>query len=114
MTKEMTNDEGNDECRMRGEAIMANDSRRFDLEERTARLGEEIIRFVKALPKNLISEPLIRQLVKSATSVGGNYCEADDACSRKEFRQKNRVLQERIARDKTLASYACCGRTGFR
>jgi four helix bundle protein len=26
--------------------------------------------------------------VRSATSIGANYCEADDAISRKEFRQK--------------------------
>ena len=60
----------------------------FDLGERTARFGEEVIRFCKAVPKNVITEPLIRQLVKSGTSVGANYCEADDAISRKEFRQK--------------------------
>jgi four helix bundle protein len=60
----------------------------FDLEERTARFGEAAIRFCKSLPCNAITEPLIRQLIKSATSVGANYCEADDAVSGKEFRQK--------------------------
>jgi four helix bundle protein len=60
----------------------------FDLEERTAQLGEVIIRFCRELPKNIITEPLIRQMVRSATSVGANYCEADDAVSRREFRQK--------------------------
>jgi four helix bundle protein len=60
----------------------------FDLEERTARFGEAVIRFCRGLPKNVITEPLIRQIVKSATSVGANYCEADEAVSRKEFRQK--------------------------
>ena len=35
-----------------------------------------------------VTEPLIRQLIKAATSVGANYCEADDAVSGKEFRQK--------------------------
>ena len=60
----------------------------FDLEERTALFGEAVIRFCKVVPHNVITEPLIRQIVKSATSVGANYCEADDAISRKEFRQK--------------------------
>jgi four helix bundle protein len=60
----------------------------FNLGERTARFGEEVIRFCKAVAKSVITEPLIRQLVKSGTSVGANYCEADDAISRKEFRQK--------------------------
>ncbi len=36
----------------------------------------------------MVTLPLIGQLVKSATSVGANYCEADDAVSKKEFRCK--------------------------
>src|SRR5262245_18824009 len=60
----------------------------FDLEERTARFGEEVIRFCKKIALTPITEPLIRQIIKSGTSVGANYCEADDAVSGKEFRQK--------------------------
>jgi four helix bundle protein len=60
----------------------------FDLAERTAKFGEDVIRFCRGLVMDAITEPLIRQIVKSATSVGANYCEADDAVSRKEFRQK--------------------------
>jgi len=60
----------------------------FDLAERTAKFGEEVIRFCKGVPRSVITEPLIRQLVRSGTSVGANYCEADDAVSGKEFRQK--------------------------
>jgi four helix bundle protein len=60
----------------------------FDLEERTARFGEDIIRFCKRVKLTPITEPLVRQLVKSGTSVGANYVEADDAISGKEFRQK--------------------------
>src|SRR5438270_13694794 len=63
-------------------------ARVFDLEERTARFGETVIRFCKTLPTTPITEPIIRQLVKAGTSVGANYCEADDAVSGKEFRQK--------------------------
>src|SRR3954464_9101839 len=63
-------------------------TRPFDLEERTARFGEDVIGFCKRLPQTVITEPLIRQIVKSATSVGANYCEADDAVSKKEFRLK--------------------------
>ena len=60
----------------------------FDLEERTALFGEAVIRYCKAVPHTVITEPLIRQVVRSSTSVGANYCEADDAVSDKEFRQK--------------------------
>jgi four helix bundle protein len=60
----------------------------FDLEERTAKFGEDIIRFCRELPKDEITRPIINQLVKCGTSVGANYCEADDAESRKDFKHK--------------------------
>jgi len=62
--------------------------RSYDLEERTALFGEAVITFCKLIPKNEVSRPLIGQLVRSATSVGANYCEADDAESKKDFRHK--------------------------
>ena len=60
----------------------------YDLEERTAKLGEEVIKFCKKLPKNETTRPIINQLVKCGTSVGANYCEADDAESKKDFKHK--------------------------
>ena len=61
---------------------------KYDLEERTAKFGEEIIKFSKRIPKSTITIPLINQLVRSGTSVGANYCEADDAESGKDFKHK--------------------------
>ena len=60
----------------------------YDLEERTARFGEAIIAFAKIVPKSTVTVPLISQLVRSGTSVGANYCEADDGVSKKDFRNK--------------------------
>lgn len=57
----------------------------YDLEERTARFGEAVIDFVKQIPQDAVTNRLISQLVGAATSVGANYCEADDAVSKKEF-----------------------------
>jgi len=59
-----------------------------DLGERTVRFGEAIIRFAKKIPHNPVNNRLIDQLVGAGTSVGANYCEADDAVSGKEFKQK--------------------------
>lgn len=50
--------------------------KKYDLEERTAKFGEDIIRFCKKIPRSPITDPPINQLVKSATSVGANYSEA--------------------------------------
>src|ERR1043166_454545 len=59
-----------------------------DLQERTAQFGEAIIGFAKQIPQTAVNSRLIQQLVGAATSVGANYCEADDAVSGKEFKQK--------------------------
>ena len=65
-----------------------NEERRYDLEERTAKFGEAIIRFAKKIPVTPVTSRLIPQLVGAGTSVGANYCEADDAESRQDFRHK--------------------------
>ena len=46
----------------------------YDLEERTARFGEAIIRFAKRIPQNPVNNRLISQLVGAGTSIGANYC----------------------------------------
>jgi four helix bundle protein len=58
---------------------------KYDLEERTAQFGEAVIDFVRTIPQGPVTNRLIDQLVGCGTSVGANYCEADDAVSRKEF-----------------------------
>jgi four helix bundle protein len=58
------------------------------LVERTAKFGEEAVRFANKLPRTPVSAPLIGQFVRSATSVGANYMEADGAESRKDFGHK--------------------------
>jgi four helix bundle protein len=60
----------------------------YDLEERTAKFGEAIIRFAKKIPQNPVNNRLIDQLVGAGTSVGANYCEADDGVSKKDFKNK--------------------------
>ena len=61
---------------------------KYDLEERTAKFGENIIQFAKNIPDSTITKPLISQLIRAGTSVGSNYCEADCAESRKDFEHK--------------------------
>ncbi len=61
---------------------------KYDLEERTAKFGEEIIKFCRTLNQDTIVRPLISQLIRSATSVGANYMEANSASSKKDFRNK--------------------------
>ena len=59
--------------------------RAYDLEDRTARFGEAILRFAKKIPQSPVNNRLIDQLDGAGTSVGANYCEADDGVSKKDF-----------------------------
>lgn len=60
----------------------------YTLEERTARFGEEIIDFCKSIEQDTLSKPLVNQLIRSGTSIGANYMEANGASSKKDFRNK--------------------------
>ena len=61
---------------------------KYDLLERTAIFGEQIIRFCNTLPRTVVTTPLINQLVKAGTSIGANYTEADNAESKRDFKHK--------------------------
>ena len=60
----------------------------YDLEERTAKFGEMVIDFARKVPQEPVTNRLISQIVGCGTSVGANYCEADDAVSKKDFKHK--------------------------
>lgn len=66
----------------------SNENKKFDLEERTALFGENVIVFVRSIKQDEVNKPLIRQIVRSSTSIGANYMEADGGVSRKDFRNK--------------------------
>ena len=63
-------------------------NKRYDLEERTAKFGEKIIDLCKKVPRSPINDPIVNQLVRAGTSIGSNYCEANGASSKKDFRNK--------------------------
>lgn len=68
----------------------------YDLEERTAKFGEEIIKICRKIEINPINERLIKQLVASAGSIGANYCEANESESRKDFIHKIKIAAKEI------------------
>jgi|SRR3989338_2369169 len=63
-------------------------SRVYDLEERTARFGENLILLCRKLKQDVVTRPLISQLIRSGTSIGANYMEANGASSKKDFINK--------------------------
>jgi len=74
-------------------------SKRFDLEERTFLFAQRIRAFVKPLPKTIAYFEDGRQLVRASGSVGANYIEANEALSKKDF-----VFHIRISRKEAKES----------
>ena len=66
----------------------------YDLEERTAKFGEEIIKLCKNIKQDIITKPLLNQIIRSGTSIGANYMEANQASSKKDFKNKIRISQK--------------------
>ena len=58
----------------------------FDLEQRTAKFGEAIVRFSKKVPRDPANDRLINQIVGCGTSIGANYLEASEGMSKKDFK----------------------------
>lgn len=73
---------------MTNQIQITQNTKKFNLEERTALYGQQIIRFCKLLPLNVITKPIINQLIRSGTSIGANYMEANGADSKKDFKCK--------------------------
>jgi len=82
----------------------------YDLEERTAKFGEKVISFCGGTKQDAITKPLISQLVRSSTSVGANYMEANAASSRRDFQNKIFICKKEAQETKhwlrMIASYS--------
>jgi len=82
----------------------------YDLEERTAKFAENVIDWMRSLPKDETTKRLISQLSGSSSSVGANYNEADCAESNKDFIHKMSIANKEIKESKhfiRLLAKAC-------
>ena len=73
---------------MINQTLNSNIQPKYDLIERTALFGENILDFAKLIERSPINNPLINQIVRSGTSVGANYSEANESNSKKDFLHK--------------------------
>lgn len=72
----------------------------YDLEERTAQFGENVLDFIKTIRRDDDNKPIINQLIRSATSIGANYMEADGAESTKDFIHKISISKKEAKESK--------------
>ncbi len=72
----------------------------YDLEDRTKNFSKKTIALLKKIKPNYLNRSIISQLIRSATSVGANYCEANNASSKKDFRNKIFICKKEIQETK--------------
>jgi len=63
-------------------------SNKYDLEDRTAKFAEAIIKLVQSIKITPVNKRIIEQIVGSGGSIGANYCEANEAESKQDFKHK--------------------------
>ena len=68
-----------------------------DLEQRTKQFSLSVIELSSSLPKTRAADVLVRQLLRSATSIGANYREANRGVSRADFANKMGTVQKEAA-----------------
>jgi len=69
-------------------------TKKYNLEERTLQFAKEIAVFCRKVPRNVTTLPLIDQCLRSGTSVGANYIEANEALSKKDFVNRIRISRK--------------------
>lgn len=69
---------------------------KYNLEERTALFGEKVIDLVKTLRLDPVNSRIISQVVASSGSIGANYCEANEAESKRDFAHKVGICKKEI------------------
>ena len=74
--------------------IEGENSKRYDLEERTYQFAKRVRSFVKHLPRTLCNIEDVSQLVRSSGSVGANYIEANEALSKKDFLMRIKICRK--------------------
>jgi len=75
-------------------------SKPYDLRERTLTFARKVRNYVKNLPKTLGNIEDAIQLIKASGSVGANYIEAEEALSKKDF-----VMRIKISRKEAKESW---------
>jgi four helix bundle protein len=75
------------------------DSKRYDLEERTLGFARDVRTFVRKLNHSISNIEDAKQLIRSSGSVGANYIEANEALSKKDF-----VMRIKISRKEAKES----------
>ena len=69
-------------------------SKRYDLEDRTLEFAKRVRKFVIGLKKTPANMEDSKQLIRSSGSIGANYIEANEALSKKDFLMRIKICRK--------------------
>jgi len=69
-------------------------SKQYDLEERTLEFAKSTVKFYKRLSRTVINGEIGKQLIRAATSIGANYIEANEALGKKDFLMRIKICRK--------------------
>ena len=69
-------------------------SKQYDLEERTLKFAKRVRAFVKKLKTTINNIEDGKQLIRASGSVGANYIEANEALSKKDFVMRIKICRK--------------------
>jgi len=73
-----------------------NTKQKFDLEKRTLDLASSVRDFVKNIQYSIANREYTKQLIRSSSSVGANYIEANEALSKKDFVHRLKICRKEV------------------
>ena len=71
-----------------------NSKKVYDLEERCFQFAKSVAFFCKKLPMDIVNREYIKQLVRSSSSIGANYIEANECLGEKDFIMRLRISRK--------------------
>ena len=86
-------------------------SKRYDLEDRTFHFTKRVIAFVNTLPKTLPNIEISKQLVRSSGSVGANYIEANESLSKKDFIMRIKICRKEAKESRYWLKLISCDKS---
>ncbi len=66
----------------------------YDLEKRTLSFALAVRDFTKRLPKTPSNFEYVKQLIRSSSSIGANYIEANESLGKKDFGMRIRISRK--------------------
>jgi len=74
--------------------ITKNENRVYDLEQRSLKFAKNVLHLCQKMPKTITNNELVKQVTRSAASVGANYVEAGEALGKNDFKHRLRISRK--------------------